>query len=112
MNIFDNFEAISGLKINTDKTEILKIGAAKNSNVELLKEYKFKWKSSIKILGVQLWNNLNETLSRNYTKKVATIKNIANIWTQRELTMYGKVLISKTFILSQFNYLLSSLPTE
>ena len=111
MYIFENFEAVSGLKINTDKTEILKIGAAKNSKVELLKPYKFKWKTSIKTLGVQLWNDLNETLSRNYTKKIATIKTIANIWTQRELTMYGKVLISKTLILSQFNYLLSSLPS-
>ena len=34
-----------------------------------------------------------------------------NMWSQRQLTMFGRILVIKTMILSQFNYLLSCLPT-
>ena len=61
MLTLDNFESFSGLKVNSDKTEILKIGKSKFSNVEFLPQYKFKWKNNIKTLGVELWNELSDT---------------------------------------------------
>ena len=109
--VFDSFDSISGLKVNTDKTEIMKIGKAKTFDTVLLPHYKFKWKNCIKTLGIDLLNNLNETLSRNYTKKIADFKKTIYIWSQREVTMYGKILLSKTFLISQFNFLLSCLPS-
>ena len=33
------------------------------------------------------------------------------MWSQRETTMFGKILLSKTLVLSQFNYLLACLPS-
>ena len=33
------------------------------------------------------------------------------MWSQREVTMYGKILLTKTFILAQFNFLVSCLPS-
>ena len=110
-SVFDNFENVSGLKVNSDKTEIMKIGKAKSINIELLPQYKFKWKTSIRTLGVDLWSELNQTLSKNYTKKIADLKKTIFIWSQREVTMYGKILLSKTFLISQFNFLFSCLPT-
>ena len=65
---FEKFENISGLKINTDKTEILKIGSAKDKE-DLLPHYKCKWTNNIKVLGIEIWSNMNDTLSKNYTKK-------------------------------------------
>ena len=109
--LMENFEKISGLKVNSDKTEIMKIGKAKNFQQEFLPQYMFKWTTNIKTLGIELWNDLNKTLSRNYTKKISSMKNIINMWSQREVTMYGKILLTKTFILSQFNFLVSCLPS-
>ena len=34
-----------------------------------------------------------------------------NLWSQRETTMYGKILLSKSLVLSQYNYLLACLPS-
>ena len=88
-----------------------KIGKAKNYTNTFLPHYKCKWKVSIRTLGVDLFNDLNKTLSKNYTKKIADLKKIIYIWSQREVTMYGKILLSKTFLISQFNFLVSCLPT-
>ena len=52
MLIMDNFEIISGLKVNSDKTEIMKIGSAKKSDKQLLPTHKFKWKYNIRTLGL------------------------------------------------------------
>ena len=72
---FENFEIISGLKINTDKTEIMKIGAAKRKN-NLLPQLKCKWTNNIKVLGIEIGTDINETLSKNYTKKKQMISKI------------------------------------
>ena len=111
LSVLDNFETVSGLKVNSDKTEIMKIGKAKNCQNELLPNYKFKWTNNIKTLGIDLLNDLNHTLSKNYTKKTADLKNIMYIWSQRQVTMYGKILLSKTLLISQFNFLLACLPS-
>ena len=78
-SILENFEKISGLKVNADKTEIIRIGKAKNYEQELLPHYEFKWKTNIKTLGIELWNDLNMTLSKNYTKKISSMRNIINM---------------------------------
>ena len=110
-SVCENFENISGLKINSDKTEIMRIGKAKNYNSIFLPHYKCKWKVSIRTLGVDLFNDLNLTLSKNYTKKIEVLKKTIYFWSQREVTMYGKILLAKTFLISQFNFLLSCLPS-
>ena len=109
--IFKNFEKISGLGINYDKTEILRVGSIRNKTDILLKNYGFKWKNSITVLGLEILTDINKTFQINYSKKIASIKNLMNIWSQRDMTMFGKILVSKSLILSQYNYLLACLPT-
>ena len=109
MHTFEKFERISGLSINYDKTEILKIGSIKESKEKILQEYCFKWKPYITVLGLEIYNDLNKTCQENYSKKILKMKNIMNLWSQRETTMYGKILLSKSLILSQYNYLCVSL---
>ena len=58
MLTFEKFECISGLSINYDKTEILKIGSIKESKDKILQEYCFKWKSYITVLGLEIYNDL------------------------------------------------------
>ena len=112
LHIFNEFELISGLKMNLDKTEIMRIGAIKHSEEKLLPEVKLKWtKGPIKVLGVFVSADHKETLEINYNPKLGKIKQILHIWSQRNVSLLGKILLIKTFAISQLVYLLSVLPS-
>ena len=42
----DNFSYISGLKLNEQKCQVLRIGAKKQRDLEYLKHRKFRWSST------------------------------------------------------------------
>ena len=110
-NVLSKFSAISGLKINIEKTKIMRIGALKNTNMKLCPEYKVEWTShSLSMLGVVIPNNRTLLCELNYEPKLRKIENTVAVWRQRKLTVYGKVTIIKTFLISQIIYLMSVLP--
>ena len=39
------------------------------------------------------------------------MKNVLQIWDKRYLTLYGKIIILNSFVISQFVYLMSVLPS-
>ncbi len=41
---------------------------------------------------------------KNFEDKLNKVKNILNVWKQRDLTIIGRIQIVKTFIISQFTY--------
>ncbi len=47
----------------------------------------------------------------NYTKSLRKMEDILKIWGRRYLTLYGKVTVLNTFVISQLVYLLSVLPS-
>ena len=96
------FERISGLKMNKSKTEGLWLGIKKHSN---FKPLGIKWKSVIKILGIHISYDKQLAEQKNFIEKIAKIKIKLNLWKQRNLSIYGKILIIKTFALSQILYL-------
>ena len=54
--------------------------------------------------------NEDERNILNSQAKIPVIKNIFNQWKQRNLTIYGKLLLIKSFALSQIVYATSVLP--
>ena len=68
-----------------------------------------RWPSSIKILGIYIGYNKVELEHNNLRKRIDKMKNLLNMWRQRSLTLYGKILIIKTFALSQILYAMSVL---
>ena len=48
-------------------------------------------------------------VEENWTGRVENIKRIINAWEKRNLSIAGKVCIIKTFLISQFVYLMQSL---
>ena len=95
------FETVSGLKMNKDKTEGLWLGWKRNSN---FKPLGIKWPSIIKILGIHISYDKQLSLEKNFKEKVAKVKMKLDMWKQRNLTIFGKILIIKTFALSQILY--------
>ena len=100
-----NFSKISGLTLNSDKTEIL-----------VTKNYEEKhfipkdWiKPRINLLGVKIDNDLELMRKINYEPKIKKIEDCFNIWKQRDLSLIGRIHIIKTMAGSQLVYNFSSI---
>ena len=53
-SLLDKFEELSGLKVNTDKTQVLRIGKDAKSDPILCPDLGLKWVNKLKILGINL----------------------------------------------------------
>jgi hypothetical protein len=112
--IFLEYERLtvrSGLELNADKTEILNL----ESNEKVTIRFKYNGNryaldsvNGIKICGIYYCNEENEEYRHNVLDKIEKLSNKIKVWTNRHLTMEGKVLIMKTFGLSQLIYNMQS----
>ena len=75
------------------------------------KTFNVEWpKKPIKALGVYFSYNEKECENMNFDSKLQQLTSILNIWKTRNLTLVGKILLIKTFALSQFIHLASVIP--
>ncbi len=112
MNTFDHFEQISGLKVNYNKTEVLRIGSIRDSNAKLYTTKPLKWSDtgSLSLLGVNISVDKAALIDTNYTQIIEKIKDKISLWKKRKLTIYGRILIIKTLLFSQLIYRMNVLP--
>ena len=109
LKMLQNFEKISGLKLNQSKTEILQIGVPLTSNYSLLK---LKWeKEKIYALGSWFYKDHQKSISCTYEKRLDMLQKTINMWAQRKLTWIGRVTVIKTLCISKINYAISSVAT-
>ncbi|KAF7641042.1 hypothetical protein LDENG_00298150 [Lucifuga dentata] len=87
ISIINQFSVVSGLVLNTAKCEILPLKLSKNVNI-----CGIPVKSTVTYLGVKLTN-----------------KNGFTLWLARDLSLQGRVLLSKAEGLSRASYIFSSL---
>jgi hypothetical protein len=105
---FDNFQKISGLKVNYDKTELFPTDTIKNTNLPLYTNRNITWSpKEVKILGIHITHKKQDLIERNFNPAVAKLDNIIRIWRRRDLTLYGKIAIIKAHLQSQLVYQLS-----
>ena len=106
--IFKEFELYSkfcGLKINYNKTEILRLGSLRNSDAEYISGLPIKWSDGpIKILGIQIMSDLNMMGEINYSDLIQKTCAICSTWSARSLSLLGKIIVVNTLILPLFNY--------
>ena len=110
--IFVQYERLtkrSGLTLNADKTEILALHT--EDIIEYEVEYegvdlKIKTVDELKICGIWYCNNIIKEYNRNITEKIEKLENKIRMWNARNLTFEGKILIVKTFGISQLIYVL------
>ena len=69
-------------------------------------------KHSFSAIGVAFRNDLpiNDIVEINYNTKIDKAKSWAGIWGKRDLTLFGKVTIIQSIILSQIIYVVAPLP--
>jgi hypothetical protein len=100
---------MSGLELNADKTEILQLGDTNNRQ----EVYSFKYMNThfnleavnkVKICGIVFCTDPNVEYEENIMEKINKLEGQLKKWMCRNLTLEGKILIAKTFGLSQLIY--------
>ena len=109
-NIFAEYGKLtkmSGLTLNADKTEILNLSESERQvsrasylNIELTISHKHE----IMICGNCLSLDPSRCYEVNITNKITKLRNQLNRWRGRQLSINGKMIIIKTFAISQLIY--------
>jgi hypothetical protein len=99
-NCLINFEKISGLACNFEKSSITFIGDTTNlTNIST----RFSVSESFKLLGVDISNDLSR-LQDNFRKIKTKMLRSVSFWERLQLSLPGRIQICKTFLLSLVNY--------
>ena len=97
--ILYDFGVMSGLETNVEKTTLMPIGCLdKPIPVEVL-ELGFEIVESIKCLGLTI-NNRATNLEDHFDGVILKIRKLINQWEQYNLSLMGKIGISKTMLVS------------
>jgi hypothetical protein len=110
--LLKKFYRISGLKMNTEKTNVFRIGSIRNSCEKLCPHVKMKWENkAINVLGITVSYDYPLITKLNIESRLQKIDAIYKVWSKRNLSLYGKIIIIKTFGNSQLVYPFSNLPS-
>ena len=100
--LLNDFKKLSGLEINTTKTEGMWLGCWKNKTET---PFGFRWpRNPIRALGIFFSYDQNKATELNFVEKIRNLEKTLNSWKRRNLTLYGKINIVKTLGLSKLIY--------
>ena len=105
-----DFRALSGLGLNANKSLIFWLGPwrTRQNNPFNLEQSNV----CINTLGIMVGRNLNEQNTKNYEQKLDKIKNTFAIWNTRNLSMLGKILVTKSQAISNVIYSMSNISVQ
>ena len=106
--LLDQFRSCSGLKVNYTKTEAMWIGSSRECTATPLG---ITWRKSVKALGIFFSYDANIQLQTNFYDKLKDIRTQIRLSSCRDLSLYGKITIIKSFLLPKMLYTFSVLPT-
>jgi hypothetical protein len=114
-HIFKEYERLSAascLVLNAEKTEILD-GINRTYKIKYLNNLHYiRGLTEAKINGVLFAKDGNYMKARNYEALVEKVGKALAMWEARKLSLLGKILILKTFGLSQLIYILTVIELE
>ena len=109
IQIIADFSESSGLRLNTEKSEAFWIGSRVSCRN---KPFDLKWTNeSIKCLGVWCSADVERAIEQNFNEKIKKLKSLLNMWSQRKLSLKGKVAVLRSIILPQILYVATVLYT-
>ena len=103
LEVVERFGKCSGLKVNEEKTEILLLrNCAQTTAFNCIKSQRDTvFEKSVKILGVHFTYDKRLKRKLNFEEIINTMKQKLRIWRWRDLTIIGRIQLSK-HSLSQF----------
>ena len=106
-SVFEEYERltkVSGLELNADKTEIFNLIESNHigSNIRYMGvDYALGRTNLIKICGLHLCRQPDVEYQRNVLDAIAKMEKIITAWKNRGLSLNGRMVAAKTFVLSQ-----------
>ena len=109
-----NFARVSGCKYNLDK-KCIPLGKAKQ-DISLMSNIKSTYGDKFIInefiaLGVDFdnFNNIQVISNNSYLDKLERARSRSKFWETRDLTIYGRITLIKSLLMSQFVYIATSM---
>ena len=101
MLTFKKFQLFSGLCINYNKTEIMRLGACTGSNAKIYSKLPLIWSDSpMRILGIKVFPRCEDIVNSNYQNTLDKVDNIFKTWKWRNLSLIGKVQLVNTLAIA------------
>lgn len=104
--MFEDYYRYAGLRLNIEKTEIIWLG--QNSRYGKIENIRIT-QSPVKILGIWVCKNQELLIKLNYDECVKKLKALLTLWSQRKLTIKGKITLLKSKALPLMMHKCSSL---
>ena len=105
---YNDLTKVSGLRLNADKTEIISRGGPRSYDITYnSKSFRIVSQHQMKVNGVILSYDTESARKINIMNMIELVRNQLNSWSNRNLSLIGKIQIFKTFGLSQILYTLS-----
>ena len=114
---YERLTKVSGLELNADKTEILKFGSGVGPETIFSINYcgirhRIETKNKIKINGIYFQPDPRQLKQTNVDAVAERMDSIFKKWARRGLSTLGKILITKTFAISQIIFLMQSIKLD
>jgi hypothetical protein len=103
-NILIDFGRISGLETNIEKTTIMPIGNLHEPIPQEIVDLGFTVVTEQKSLGLTI-NNTASNLNQYFDDKIGKVRSLIGKWGRYNLSMTGRIAISKTMLVSQIGYI-------
>ena len=100
MDIITRFGIISGLKLNHSKTEYCDLGTNRSSANQ----------KSVNLLGVKINNDSATAIKDNLIPIYEKIDSVLKVWSQRNLSLFGRIYITRSLCISKLIHVLAVLP--
>ena len=108
LHLLKQYYKMSGLKINIDKTRALWIGSSCSSTERLCEEIPLDWSQEpLRILGVTFSPLVFNIWELNSQEILLKVKNTLNHWSERRLTLSGRITVIKSLAISKLCTFLS-----
>ncbi len=80
INTLKHFEEISGLKINVEKTVVIKLGSENIVPGQKCLSLNIPYSTTFKLLGINFSTDLSEVTILNYGPKIAVLQNLVRFY--------------------------------
>ena len=112
LEVLENFEDTSGLKLNIQKTKAIWLGSKRFSQEKLCAGKELDWVKTFTSLGINYdVLNLADITKTNCDTKMMEIENLLRNWNRRNISLFGRIQVIKSLALSKIVHFLIALPT-
>ena len=109
VHILDQFQQISGLKINLSKCKAVLIGKLRFLDIQLCDDLQLIWTDKFRLLGIDFDSDLAQ-MDTNFRTKLQDIGKLYNCWLYRHLTPIGRITVIKSMALSKLSHVVLVCP--